>query len=180
MPATDKDTAMLGLTPLGTVHTAISLVAVAAGLVSFFRYREILPTNWLGQTYIWTTVLTCVTGFGIFQHGGFNKAHVLGIITLVMLGVAWVARRTNFYGRASRYVETVAYSLTFFFHMVPAFTETATRLPQGAPLVSGPDAPGLQMAIAGAFAVFLIGATLQILRLRAMRGQTAPVGALPR
>ena len=32
---------MLGLTQLGVVHTAISLVAVAAGIVAFARYQEI-------------------------------------------------------------------------------------------------------------------------------------------
>jgi hypothetical protein len=35
--------------------------------------------------YIWTTVLTCLTGFGIFQHGGFGKPHALGVITLLVL-----------------------------------------------------------------------------------------------
>ena len=32
---------MFGLTTLGTIHTAISLVAVAAGFVALARYKEI-------------------------------------------------------------------------------------------------------------------------------------------
>ena len=31
---------MFGLTTLGAVHTAISLVAVAAGLIAFIRFKE--------------------------------------------------------------------------------------------------------------------------------------------
>jgi hypothetical protein len=54
---------------------------------------------------------------------------VLGVITLVVLGVAAVAGHSNLFGRASRYVETVSYSATFFFHFIPAITETSTRLP---------------------------------------------------
>ncbi|MES2072760.1 MAG: hypothetical protein V4488_20560 [Pseudomonadota bacterium] len=94
---------MLGLTPLGTLHTAISLVAVLAALIAFFRDKAILPSSTLGKTYIYATILTCLTGFGIFQHGGFGKPHMLGIITLVVLGVAWLAGKNKF-GGASRYV----------------------------------------------------------------------------
>ena len=45
---------MFGLTILGTIHTAISLVAVIAGFVALARYR----------------------------HGGFGPPHALAILTL--------------------------------------------------------------------------------------------------
>lgn len=155
-----------GLTPLGVIHTLISLIAVAAGLVALFRDKRIIAGTTTGRIYIWATVLTCLTGFGIFQHGGFGKPHVLGIVTLVVLGVAWLAGRRRLFGGASPYVETVSYSLTFFFHMIPGVTETTTRLPLGKPLLPNADAPELQ-AVAGAlFLVFLIGATWQCLQLR--------------
>jgi hypothetical protein len=89
---------MFGLTSLGVIHTVISLVAVAAGLVAFFRDKRIVATNTTGRVYIWATVLTCVTGFGIFQHGGFGKPHMLGIITLVVLAVAALAGRRKLFG----------------------------------------------------------------------------------
>ena len=40
---------MFGLTSLGLVHTAISLVAVAAGFVALCRDGRITPANRLGQ-----------------------------------------------------------------------------------------------------------------------------------
>src|ERR1700675_3172765 len=98
---------MFGLTPLGTFHTAISLIAVVAGFIALVRDREISPGNLTGKIYVIATVVTCLTAFGIFQHGGFNKAHALGIITLVVLGVAALAGNSKVFGRASRYVETV-------------------------------------------------------------------------
>ena len=160
---------MLGLTTMGIIHTAISLVAVAAAFIAFFRDKGIDSRNGLGKTYVVATVLTCLTGFFIFQHGGFGKPHALGIITLLVLALAWAAGNGKIFGRASRYVETVLYSLTVFFHMIPAFTETSTRLPAGAPWASGPDDPNLQKAVGLAFLVFLVGATAQILRLRRLR-----------
>ncbi|MBW8722266.1 MAG: hypothetical protein JF626_10500 [Polaromonas sp.] len=165
-----------GLTHLGVIHTAISLVAVAAALLAFFRDKEIIARSTLGKVYIWTTVLTCLTGFGIFQHGGFGKPHALGIITLLVLGIAWVAGTTQVLGRASPYVETLSYSITFVFHMIPAITETSTRLPLGAPLLPNADAPALKAATGVLLLLYVIGAAFQVRRVRA-RGaaQAAPL-----
>ena len=158
---------MLGLTPLGIIHTVLSLVAVAAGILAFIRHREIDSKPGAGRIYVVATVLTCLTGFGIFQHGGFGIPHVLGVVTLLVLAAVAVAERRAEPGNLFRYIAVIGYSLTFFFHMIPAFTETATRLPVGAPLASGPDDPGLRSAIGLAFLVFIVGAGLQIRRLRA-------------
>ncbi len=164
---------MFGLTQLGVIHTAISLIAVAAGLFAFFRDKEISPRNGVGKIYIIATILTCLTGFGIFQHGGFGKPHTLGVITLIVLAVAYVAGYTKLYGRLSPYIETVSYSATFLFHLIPGITETTTRLPLGAPLLPNADAPALQVATAVLLVAFLIGAALQVRRLRARLGQPA-------
>jgi uncharacterized membrane protein len=162
---------MFGLTPLGLFHTAISLIAVISGLVALVRDQAITPDNGIGKLYIVTTVVTCLTAFGIFQHGGFGKAHVAAVITLAVLAVAALAGRSAVFGRASRYVETIAYSFTFFIHLIPGVTETATRLPLGAPLLASPDDPALQGTIGALFVVFVIGAVLQVLRLR----ETGPI-----
>jgi uncharacterized membrane protein len=168
---------MLGLTNLGIVHTAISLVAVGAGIVALIRDKEITSRNGVGKLYIWTTVLTCLTGFPIMQHGGFGKPHALGIITLITLVVAWQAGRGKWFGRASRYVEVVSYSATFLFHMIPALVETSTRLPVGAPLFKDREGPELQAATGVLLVLFLIGAALQVWRLRARsRGESRTLG----
>src|SRR5262245_4435292 len=159
---------MLGLTSLGIVHTAISLVAVGAGAIALIRDKEITSRNGVGRLYIWTTVLTCLTAFPIMQHGGFGKPHATGVITLITLVIAWQAGRGKWFGRASRYVEVVSYSATFLFHLIPALVETSTRLPIGAPLIADRDGPELQAASGVLFLLFLIGAALQIRRVRAM------------
>lgn len=157
---------MLGLTNLGAIHTAISLVAVGAGIASFVRDKEIVRGSTLGKVYIWTTVATCVTGFGIFQHGGFGKPHALGVLTLLVLALVEVSARTTWLGATSRYVVTVGLTLTFLFHMIPAMTETFTRLPAGAPWFTGPEDPALAKLLSVFVVAFLVGATLQVRRLR--------------
>ncbi len=164
---------MFGLTPLGLFHTAISLIAVVAGLIALFRDKEILVKTVVGKLYVITTIITCLTGFGIFQHGAFGKPHVLGIVTLLVLLLAAVAGRSKLFGRASPYVETVSYSATFFFHLIPGITETSTRLPLGAPLLANAEAPELKAATGVLFVLFLIGAALQVRRLRARQAALA-------
>ncbi|MBF6024321.1 hypothetical protein [Lysobacter niastensis] len=169
---------MLGITPFGMVHTVISLVAVAAGVAALVRYGEIGSRTFSGRVYLVMTVLTCLTGFFIFRHGGFGKPHALGILTLMVLAIAWCAEHWNWFGRASAYVSVVGYSLTLFFHMIPAITETATRVPVGQPWASGPEAPVVQTGVAIAFLVFLMGAVLQVRRIilaRRRAGSAGPV-----
>ncbi len=156
-----------GLTQLGVVHTAISIIAVVAGAIAFFRYGRIPPALTVGKVYVITTILTCLTGFGIFQHGGFGKPHMLGILTLLVLGVAALAGRTTLFGRASAYVETISYTATFLFHMIPTITEGSTRLPYGAPLLPNADAPELKTATGVLVLLFLIGVAWQVKQMRA-------------
>jgi uncharacterized membrane protein len=158
---------MFGLTPLGTVHTAISLVALVAGAMALVRDKEIAPQTTLGKVYLWTTVLTCLTGFGIFQRGGFGAPHALGVLTLLVLGLATLAERTTWFGRAAKYIVTVSYSVSFFFHLIPGATETFTRVPVGAPLFSGPEDPALQKVVGVLFLLLVVGAGLQVRRLYA-------------
>ena len=92
---------------------------------------------------------------------------MLGVVTLVVLAVAAAAAVSRIFGRAAPYVGTISYSATFFFHWIPAITETSTRLPLGAPLVANAEAPELKAVSGALFVLFLIGATLQVRRLRA-------------
>src|SRR6516225_8409479 len=105
-------TIFYGLTSLGVFHTLISLVAVATGAISLIRDGKISWNNDLGKIFVLTTIIVCLTGFGIFQHGGFGKPHVLGVITLVTLVVIWAASKGSL-GKSSAYIERVGYSLTF-------------------------------------------------------------------
>ena len=157
---------MLGLTTLGAVHTAISLVAVAAGLIALIRDRRISPQNMVGKIYLWATILTAATGFGIFQHGGFGKPHLLGVATLAVLLAIAVTRRIPSLGGAARYVEAIGFSATFLFHLMAGTTESLTRLPLGRPLVASREDPVLLLAIGLLGAAFLVGAALQAWWLR--------------
>ncbi len=84
---------VLGM-PLATftfLHVIISLVGIAAGLIvieRFFRNRTLGLSN---LVFLVTTILTSVTGF-LFPFEKFGSpAHIVGIISLVVLAIALFA-----------------------------------------------------------------------------------------
>lgn len=159
---------MFGLTTLGTVHTAIAVLALACGVAALLRDGFIAPRTAPGRAYLAGTALTCLTALGIFQHGGFGLPHVLALLTLLVIAIIVVADRSRLFGAASRQVIGVAGSLTIFFHLVPGVTETFTRVPVGSPLFSGPEDPALQKVVGAMFLVFLAGAVLQARKLKGL------------
>ena len=84
---------VLGM-PLATftfLHVLISLVGIASGLIvleRFFRNRTLGVSN---LVFLITTILTSVTGF-LFPFKTFGSpAHIVGIISLVILAIALFA-----------------------------------------------------------------------------------------
>lgn len=147
---------MLGITPFGLFHTAVSLVSLFAGLYALARHGDIRYARRGGRIYLWVTVVTCTTGFFIVRHGGFSEAHALGIATLVVLAFAWVAERGAADYGPRRVVAALAYTLTVFFHFIPGYNETLVRIPVGAPLINGPRDPFLLMLVGITFGVFAL------------------------
>jgi hypothetical protein len=102
-------------------------------------------------------------------HRQLTEAHATGVLALVLLAFAAALEKREFLGSMSRVIETVTYTATFFLHMIPAVNETTTRVPPGVPLASGPDDPLVLGLVGVAFVGFLIGAAVQVVRLRAPR-----------
>ena len=165
---------MLGLTQLGAVHTLISVVALAAGVVSFVRYGSISLRTITGGVYIVATVLTCVTAFGLFSTGAFGAGHAIGVLTLIVLAFAVLVEKRAAVLTVPQPLEVVSYTTTFFLHMIPAIAETTTRLPPSAPLAAGPNDPVILVLIGVAFALYIAGAAVQVLRLKAVAPPSTP------
>ena len=156
----------MNLTPLGIVHTLLSLVAVVAALAALVRDGGVAPRSRIGRVYIWSLVATCLTGLPIFRHGTIGPPHIIGVLTLAAFAVAFAAGKGAL-GRASARVEAISYWVTLLLLGVATVTETLTRLPPSAPLVASPDAGVLKVLDLGLLVLFVIGLTRQLRRLRA-------------
>jgi uncharacterized membrane protein len=164
---------MLNITPFGWLHTAISLVSLFGGLYALLRYHDIRYATPLGKAYTWFTVATCLTSFFLMRTGRLSEAHGLTVLTLVVLAAAVLLGRNAVPGSWRHVASALAFTLTVYFHFIPGFTETLTRVPIGAPLVSGPQDPLLQKLVGGTLMVFLVGMVLQVRALRRARAALA-------
>ena len=158
-----------------TLHVIISLVAILAGLAVLVAMIGNRQLELLTAVFLFTTVLTSVTGF-FFHSKAIGPPHIVGVISLVVLAVALFA----FYGRKlvgvwrPVYVVTavLALYLNCFVLVVQAFDKIA-------PLhVLAPT--GKEPAFAAAQgATLLLFVVLGYLATRAYRPGLAPTGAAP-
>lgn len=153
----------------GAVHTVLSLIPLAAGLLAFWRHGRIDPATGAGRCYWAGMVAAILTSFGLSSTGGFNPGHALGLLALLVMLFATLAPRIAFLGRAAVYVQTAAMSFSFMLLLVPGTNETLTRLPAGHPIASGIDSPIVQSALAGLLGLFLIGTAYQMVKLAGQR-----------
>jgi hypothetical protein len=116
------------------VHVLISLVGIASGLVVLFGLLGAKRTDGWTGLFLATAVLTSATGFGFpFDH--FLPSHKVGIISVVMLAIAILARYGLHLAGAWRwiYVVTAVFALYLnvfvlifqLFEKVPALHEMA-------------------------------------------------------
>lgn len=152
---------MLGLTELGALHTLLSVVALATGLVAMAVDRQILTTNKRGQIYLASTFLVAFSGLFIYTRGVFGPGHVASVLTLIALPVGIVLAYKPLLGGVSRYISVAALTLTFLFHLIAGTTETLIRVPPSAPMVTSLESPLLQNALRGCGVLFLVTVALQ-------------------
>jgi len=124
-----------------TLHTVLSLIGIGSGLVVMFGLLTGKERGGWTLLFLITTVATCVTGFG-FPFDRLLPAHKVGIVSLVVLAVAIVARYAFHLAGAWRWIYVVCAGIALYlnvfvgvvqaFQKVPALTALApnqTELP---------------------------------------------------
>lgn len=155
--------------PLGWAHTIIAIIALLCGFYSFVVHRVITPGNRAGQIYLICTLVTAVTALMIYQHGGFGPAHGLAVLTLLALAAGMIVTRIGAFSKFAVYFQTLCFSATMLFHMIPAITDGLLRLPVGNPVLSDPEDPVLKMFYLAFLIIFVVGVALQFVWLKNRR-----------
>ena len=146
---------LFGMTPLLFVHVAISLVGIASGFVVIWGLLNARRLDGWTAVFLATTVATSVTGF-FLPAAHLLPSHVLGIISLVVLAIAIVARYPcRLSGRwRSAYVITavIAQYLNFLVLIVQSF-QKLPALHDLAPTQTEPPFAAAQLVALIAFVV---------------------------
>jgi hypothetical protein len=142
------------LTLLTPFHVAVSLVAIAAGFAVVFGMLNSRRFERTNAWFLTTTVLTSATGF-LFPFNGITPGIVIGILSLLILAVAILARyRFHLAGGWERvYVVTAITALYFnFFVLVVQSFMKVPALHELAPTQSEPPFAIAQLIVLIVFA----------------------------
>jgi hypothetical protein len=96
------------------LHVYISLIAIGAGFIVVYGMIAAKRVPLLTSVFLFMTALTSLTGF-LFLFKGVTPAIVLGILSLVVLVAAIIARRRGWRGT---YVITAILALYFNFFVL--------------------------------------------------------------
>jgi hypothetical protein len=152
-----------GLTILTVVHVVISLVGIATGLVVTYGFLTAKRLDAWAGVFLATTVLTSVTGF-LFPIERFTPGLALGILSLLVLGVAVVARYALHLTGVWRpvYVVSSVIALYFnFFVLVAQLFQKVPALNALAPTQSEPPFLVAQVIVLALFVTIAIGGAIR-------------------
>src|SRR4029078_5013062 len=110
------------------LHTAISLIAIASGLIvlaGMFRARR-LP-GWTA-VFLVTTILTSVTGF-MFPISGLTPAIVFGLISIVILVIALAALYLKHLSGAWRWIYVTTALVALYLNVFVLIVQSFQKVP---------------------------------------------------
>lgn len=118
----------IGLTAFTLFHVAISLVAIASGIVAAFAMISGRRLDGWTAVFLATTVATSVTGF-FFPVHHFTPAHALGIISLLILPIAIFARYVRHLSGAWRWLYVASAMLALYLNVFVLLVQSFLKVP---------------------------------------------------
>ena len=158
------------LTAFTWFHTILSVIALVAGFVVL---RDLLqskaPDGWT-KVFLATAIATSVTGFG-FPFTGFGPSHWVGVLSLIVLGLALLAAYAYGFAGPWRRVYAASLVLAQYFLVFVAIAQAFMKVPAlhaAAPTLSEPP-----FAVAQVIALVLF-AGIAVAAARAFRYEPLP------
>jgi len=158
-------------------HVIISMVGIASGLVVLYGFLTSNRSEGWTTLFLTTTVATSATGF-LFPVQHFLPSHAVGIISLILLGIAIPARRVFHlaaaWGRIFVGTSVTALYLNVFVLVVQLFL----KVPALKALAPTQSEPPFQIAQLTVLLLFIVLGTLATVRFRSNPARTAVTSRL--
>ena len=156
----------MGLSILGIFHTVIGVVAIIAAVISLIKNAKIDLGKATGKIYFYCTLIASLTALGLSSVKGLNPGHILALLIVLFIVVAFLLYLKRPGNNRSRFVENFFFSFSFFLSLLPTVNETFTRVPVGHPLANGPQDPLIAKTLLLLFLLFIAGSVLQFRKQR--------------
>lgn len=150
----------MSLPAFTTLHVVISLIGIAAGAVVVFgMFSSNRVPGWTA-VFLATTILTSLTGF-LFPFTKLLPSHIVGIISLVILGIALLA--VYVYGATGpwRWIYVASAIAALYLNVFVAVVQSFLKFPplkQLAPTQTEPPFAVAQGIVLVVFIALFVGA----------------------
>jgi hypothetical protein len=145
----------VSLSTYTVIHTILSLIGIAAGIVALFQMiGGKLSKGWT-WLFLFTTILTSVTGFG-FPVTGLMPSHIFGVISLAVLALALYALYSKHLAGAWRWIYVVTAAIALYLNCFVGVVQAFQKLPPLQPLAPTQSEPPFQIAQLALLLVFII------------------------
>ena len=157
---------ILGMTPYTFVHVLLSLVGILSGLVVLLGLLSGRRLDGWTAIFLLTTVATSVTGFGFpFDH--LLPSHVVGLISLLVLAVAIVARYGFHLAGAWRWIYVVGAMIALYLNVFVLVAQLFLKVPAIHALAPTQAEPPFAVAQGAVLILFVVLAIMAVIRFRA-------------
>ena len=118
----------MSLATFTALHVAISLFAIAAGFLCLFGLIAAKRLSSLNAMFLALTALTSITGF-LFPLKGITPGIVVGILSMVVLAIATVARSVGHMRGGWRGTYVIAAALALYFNFFVLIVQSFEKVP---------------------------------------------------
>ena len=153
----------LSLPAFTLLHTIVSLIELVAGLAVGVELWNGRRTGYWTRLFFLSALLTAATGF-LFPVSEFKPSHAVGILSLLLLALAWVAASRAGGGWRRTYV--VAVWIVFYLDAFVGVIQAFLKIPALRALAPHGNEPPFQLAHALLFAAFVVSGFLLVRRTR--------------
>jgi len=145
----------MSLSTFTLIHVLISLVGIGSGLLVVYGLLQGKRFDGTTGIFLVTTVLTSLTGF-LFPFEHLLPSHVIGVISLVALTVAIVARYPLHLAQAWRSIYVVCAVLSLYLNVFVLVAQIFMKVPAAHALAPTQKEPPFFIAQLLVMAIFIL------------------------
>jgi hypothetical protein len=137
------------------VHVVISLIGIASGLIVLFGMLAAQRFDRWTALFLLSTLATSVTGF-LFPFHGVTPGIVVGIISVVVLGIAIFARYPQHLSGSWRWIYVVSAVVALYLNVFVLIAQLFQKVPQLKELAPTQSEPPFAIAQLGVLLLFVL------------------------
>jgi hypothetical protein len=156
---------ILGMTTYTFVHVAISLVGILSGLIVMFGLLAGKRLDGWTALFLVTTAATSLTGFG-FPFVKLLPSHIVGVISLVVLAIAILARYAFHLSGAWRAIYVITAMIALYLNVFVLVVQAFLKVPSLHAMAPTGSEPPFLVAQVTVLVLFIVLTVLAVKKFR--------------